>query len=86
VGGAVLNATGTTASGAVVNVFNLFYGNYTGSFQIFTEAQKITYCKITFGDAWFYQYTAEVTLIRFADTGGNDSPNWIGTVTSGYNQ
>ena len=86
VGGGVLIATGTTAAGVVVNASTLFYGGYTGYYQIFTASQKIIYCKITFGDPWFYQYTTEVTLIRFADTGGNDSPNWIGTVTSGYNQ
>ncbi len=85
IGGAIIHYTGANGSGAAVGGFVALYSTNTGTTQIYTSAQNVTFCKITFGDPWYSSHMTEVTLMRFA-AGGNDSSIWIGTVVSSYDQ
>lgn len=85
IGGGVVAATGLNSAGTAVNVFRTIYNNPGQKIGIFSQGQNIGYCKIVFGEGYWSGNTTEVTLFRFKD-GGYDEPNWVGTVTSTYDQ
>ncbi len=96
-GGLVLKATGSVGdaeivgfgintSSAVVTTQSIFYGGTTASYQVFTDAQKISYLRISFGDAANPADFTTVEAMRAVDNLGNNLSSWIGTVTSTVNQ
>ncbi len=85
-GGPMIAGFGINAAGATVNVYNTYYGGGAGTYQIFTDQQKIGYFRLTFGDTLNAGDSTTVEITRFVDTSGNNSVNLTGTLTSTYNQ
>lgn len=88
VGGALVVGTGVSHNGVVVNVLHRFYSGHptNTATQLFTTGQNVNHVRLTFGDPWWSSDMTEVSMIRFNDGSGNDSPIWIGTITSTFNQ
>lgn len=88
VGGALVVGTGVSHNGVVVNVLHRFYTGHAinAATQLFTTGQNVNHVRLTFGDPWWSSDMTEVSMIRFNDGSGNDSPIWIGTITSTFNQ
>jgi hypothetical protein len=82
-----ISGYGINASAAFVGVHMLFYtgGSYPST-QIFTDAQKIAYLRLSFGEPLNDADMTTVELTRYVDNSGNDNFTWIGTVTSTVNQ
>ena len=79
--------SGITASNLTVNVYALFGGGGNNSTnQIFTDGQRVGYCRFTFGDAFNNGDMTTVEMMRGVDNIGDSSSTWIGTVTSTLNQ
>ena len=78
---------GMDRNGNSVNSYRILYSpNYSGTVPIYTNAQQIVHFKGSFGNTDSTpMHATEVTLSRYAD-GSYNSPRWVGTVTSTYNQ
>ncbi|HZM01592.1 MAG TPA: hypothetical protein VFC44_01090 [Candidatus Saccharimonadales bacterium] len=85
-GDAQIVGFGINTSNAIVPFQNIFYGGTSASTQVFTDAQKISYLRLSFGDAANKADFTTVELMRSVDNLGNNPANWIGTVTSTVNQ
>jgi hypothetical protein len=85
-GDAQIVGFGINTSNTMVPFQNIFYGAASASVQVFTDAQKISYLRLSFGDAFNPADFTTVEMMRFVDNLGNNSGNWIGTVTSTVNQ
>ena len=85
-GGPMIAGFGINAAGATVNVYSTYYGGGAGTYQIFTDQQKIGYFRLTFGDTLNAGDSTTVEITRFVDTNGNNGVNLTGTLTSTYNQ
>ena len=84
-GGAQISGYGITAGGAFVGVNIIGLAN-NSSTQIFTEAQKICSCRISFGEPFNDSDMTTVEMMRYVDTGVQNDFYWAGTVTSTVNQ
>lgn len=84
--GPVITGTGIAHDGTPVSVYLVFYSGGVGVHQVFTTAQTIGHFRLCFGDSYSGADMTEVVLTRFVDVLGNDGANWIGTVTSTFNQ
>ena len=84
-GGPQISGYGITASGTFVGV-NLPSRPNNSSTQIFTDAQRICNCRLSFGDAFNDADMTTVELMRLVDTGSDNDFFWTGTVTSTVNQ
>jgi hypothetical protein len=74
---------GIDRNGNSVNFYKGLYNpSYSGTVQLYSNAQQIVHFKCSFG---YSGHATEVTLSRYAD-GSYNSPNWYGTVVSTYNQ
>ena len=81
----VVAGTAIDQNGNATNVFKVYFASHVLVDQIFTEAQNVGYFRLSFGDPYTSDHMTEVVLTRFVG-GGNDTANWVGTVTSTYNQ
>lgn len=84
-GGPQISGYGITAGGAFVGVNIIGLAN-NSSTQIFTDAQKICNCRLSFGDAYNDGDMTTAELMRLVDTGSNNDFFWAGTATSTVNQ
>ncbi len=86
IGGAVVTGSGIDRSGNPINVYRVYYSGTTGTSQIFTTGQFVGHFRLSFGNPFNADDLTEVVLTRFVDASGNDTVNWVGTVTSTVKQ
>ena len=75
-------AMGITSAGAQVNFYTTLANPGTaGTVQIYSNAQAVHSCQITFGNTYLEGHVTQVSISRAL----NDN-YWVGTVNSTYNQ
>ena len=80
-----ISGYGITASGTFVGV-NMFALPNNSSTQIFTDAQRICNCRLSFGEPYNDSDMTTVELMRGVDVSAYNDNFWAGTVTSTVNQ
>src|SRR5581483_10801817 len=84
-GAPVITGTAITSSGTSTNIYLPLFGGGVGVYQIITDAQQIGHFNLTFGDPVNTGDMTEVTLTRFIG-GGNNTVQWVGFMTSTFDQ
>jgi hypothetical protein len=84
-GGIQVSGYGITAGGAFVGVNIIGLANNSTT-QIFTDAQRICNCRLSFGEPLNDTDLTTVEMMRVVDTSANNDYYWTGTVMSTVNQ